>query len=295
MRKINKENEPVQNSSPKTENKKKWIILAVIAAVIVVVTCVLVFGNIGQKAEPITAKPIATATAEATQTPEPTKKVAISTTKQPSDRNDIDFDALAETNGDFVAWLSVPGTSIEYPIVYKADDNFYYLDVDFEGNESKHGAVYIDMGNNENMMDPVTVVYGHNMKDGTMFAPLHEFEDAAFFEEYDEIKVYMPDGMMVYKIIAAYDTGDDSILYGKDYTDAKVFQDYIDGIANNKDMGANIRDMEAGPGDKVLTLSTCVRGEDEKRYVVQGVLQKVQVAEGELLMGDQTLMETKGQ
>ena len=72
-----------------------------------------------------------------TPEPQPEKKAVLSTFKQISDREDIDFEGLAETNEDFVAWLSVPGTAVDYPVVYKADDNFYYLDIDFEGNESK--------------------------------------------------------------------------------------------------------------------------------------------------------------
>lgn len=278
MREIKEEKDERGQGGPQQSKKRnKWIILAVIAVVAIVVGCAFAFSNFWQKEEPVAARPMATAEQAETPEPQPEKKAVLSTFKQISDREVIDFEGLAETNEDFVAWLSVPGTAVDYPVVYKADDNFYYLDIDFEGNESKHGSVYIDMANGTNFMDPVTVAYGHNMKDKTMFASLHDFEDETFFEEHDEIRVYMPDGMMVYKIFAAYETNDDSILYEKDYSDQEVFEKYVGEITANKDISANIRDMQIGQGDKILTLSTCVQGEDEKRYVVQGVLQKGQV------------------
>lgn len=268
----------MENDTPdiKISKKKRWIITAAaVAAVIIAVSCwgMGLFSNTEESAKKAV---VSTGRSEVIETPRPTVKAVVTGSgKQPSDRSDIDFEELLTINEDLVAWISVPGTSVDYPVVYREDDNFYYLDIDFEGNDSLYGAIYVDIGNQKDFTDPLTVVYGHNMKDGSMFASLHSFEDTAFFEQNDEIKLYFSDGnMMIYQIFAAYKTGDDNILYGKDYSDGDTFEEWIDATFSIRDMSANIREMDITPDDRVLLLSTCVRGEDEARYIVAGVLQE---------------------
>ena len=107
MREIKEEKEERGQGGPQQSKKRnKWIILAVIAAAAIVVFCAFAFSNLWQKEDPIAAQPMATAEQSQTPEPQPAKKTVLSTFKQESDREDIDFEGLTETNEDFVAWLS---------------------------------------------------------------------------------------------------------------------------------------------------------------------------------------------
>lgn len=272
-----------ENKTKKKLSKKQWsVISAVLTGVCVVCAAILIsvqaknntkvyddIRTLAPSAEVVPAPP------EPTAKPSPSAKA--STFEPPKDPGlrtpdrQIDFAKLRERNPDIIGWISVDGTNIDYPIV-KSKDNVDYLKTDVDGEENINGSIFMDMFNNTDMKDNVTVIYGHNMKNGTMFAALHDFEEKDFFDENREIKVYLPEGMRVYEIVAAYLTDDKNILYDTDFNDANVYQKYIDSVFDNRDISANILDKTVTPDDRIITLSTCERGQDEKRYFVQGVL-----------------------
>jgi sortase B len=105
-----------------------------------------------------------------------------------------------------------------------------------------------------------------------MFAGLHKFRSEEFFLETREIKLYTPEGMRTYEILAAYITDNRNILFETDYSDDAVWKTYIKGIFVSED--ANLIPKKIGVGDQVLTLSTCVKDEFYQRYLVQGLLKK---------------------
>ena len=189
---------------------------------------------------------------------------------RPPDR-DIDFEALFEINKDIAAWVSLPGTLIDYPVV-ASKDNYDYLERGFDGKQNRYGTPFMDMGNSPDFSDRNTVIYGHNMDDGAMFAGLHKFKEIEFFEETREIKLYTPEGMRRYEIFAAYITDDRNILFEKDYTNDAVWELYIKNVFDNED--AILKPIEIGENDQILTLSTCVKNEFYQRYLVQGLLKK---------------------
>lgn len=93
----------------------------------------------------------------------------------------IDFAAAQATNPDVYAWIWIPGTNIDYPILQsETEDDAYYLNHTIEKKEGLPGTIYTEKYNGKEFSSPVTVVYGHNMKNGSMFADLHKFEDRAF-------------------------------------------------------------------------------------------------------------------
>lgn len=99
----------------------------------------------------------------------------------------VDFDSLKSQNPDIYAWITIPGTDIDYPVLQKTDsedpyDNFY-LDHTVDLTEGLPGAIYSQAVNHKDFMDSVTVLYGHNLKNGGMFSSLHKFENKDFFEE----------------------------------------------------------------------------------------------------------------
>jgi sortase B len=189
---------------------------------------------------------------------------------RPPDR-DIDFDALLEINEDTIAWIAVPGTLIDYPVV-TSKDNYDYLERGFDGKHNWYGTPFMDMGNSSDFSDRNTVIYGHNMNDGTMFAGLHKFRDLEFFEETREIKLYTQEGMRTYEIFAAYITDDRNILFEMNYSDDEVWAAYTSEIFSIED--ANLLTKQIGENDQILTLSTCVKDEFYQRYLVQGLLIK---------------------
>lgn len=186
----------------------------------------------------------------------------------------VDFEKLQEINDDIYAWITVGGTDIDYPVVQNREDNTYYLTRSAEGG-SFSGAIFSENCNATDFNDVHTVLYGHNMKDGSMFAGLHKFEDEEFFEENRSINVYTPDAVRSYRIFAAYLYDDRHLLESADCTDPRVFEAYIEEVFGQRNLYAHIDDeMTVEPGDHILTLSTCHSSGDGCRYLVQAVLEK---------------------
>ena len=186
----------------------------------------------------------------------------------------IGFDALQEINPDIYAWITVPGTKINYPVVMVRKGDTYYLEHDAEGNADRNGAIYAEDWNSKFFTDRLTFLYGHNMANGSMFAGVHAFRDAKFFDEHDSVYIYQGNYRYKYKIVACYTASDEHLLALYDFSSDDVWQDYLDGLADIKDISANFRDIdELELDDKILTLSTCASNQQNKRIFLQAVLE----------------------
>lgn len=189
--------------------------------------------------------------------------------------NPIDFDSLADVNGDIYAWITIPDTKVDYPILQSTtDSDDYYLNHTFERRYSSAGSIYTQKINSKDFSDPNTLIYGHNMKNGSMFNNLHKFRDQGFFDENEYIYIYTRGHKLTYRIFAAYEYDDRHIMYSFDFSDEQVRADYFDSCLRPKSMTACVRQGVAlGLDDKIITLSTCVpNGNSKQRYLVQGVL-----------------------
>lgn len=185
----------------------------------------------------------------------------------------LDFEALqADTNADIYAWIYVPGTNIDYPVLQHPTDDTYYLNYNLDGSKGYPGCIYSESCNSMDFTDRMTVLYGHNMKNGTMFGSLHNFEDEAVFDEYRYIFVYLPEKILVYEIFAAYEGSNNHIIYGHEWDDESWVQYLEDTLTLTGENDNAVDSYEFTVGDKVLTLSTCVRNVPNKRFLVQGVL-----------------------
>lgn len=195
--------------------------------------------------------------------------------------NPIDFDELIAQNPDIYAWLYVPGTNVNQPVLQSAVDDLYYLDHDRTGAPSSVGAVFSQSMNALDFSDPVTVLYGHDVDEPSlMFRSLHNFEDADFFENNREIYIYQPDRVLVYEVVAAYEYDDRHILNSFDFSDPAVLQSYYDSVLAPTSLTSNVRagaSLDASK-DKILQLSTCMLDEfhGSHRYIVTGVLRDEQ-------------------
>lgn len=187
----------------------------------------------------------------------------------------VDFEGMWKVNPDVYAWITIPGTVIDYPILQHATDNTYYLNYNIDGSYGYPGCIYTENLNSKDFQDNNTVIYGHNMKNGSMFGGLHKFEDASFFEKNSTVIIYTPQKQLNYTIFAAYVYDDRHLLYSFDFEDEAVYSNYIDDILNMRSMNANLRKDVSVTGDsKIITLVTCMANQPTKRLLVQAVLQE---------------------
>lgn len=203
---------------------------------------------------------------------------SIMSSTNPLADNPIDFDALQESNDEIYAWLNVPGTKVDYPIVQsKESDDFYLKHSATDKKYSASGAIYTQSMNSTDFSDRVTVIYGHNNYGDTFFTTLHNFEDEETFNENEYFTVYTPNRKLTYQIISAFKYDDRHIMNSFNFNDLSVYADFLDMIQNPTSANKNVRtslDKEITTDDKIVILSTCVTNQKNNRYLVCGVLVK---------------------
>lgn len=189
----------------------------------------------------------------------------------------IDFAGLQENNPDVYAWLYVPDTNINYPVLQKDDDPEYYLTHDIEKRSSTPGSIFTQYYNSTDWTDNHTVIYGHNMRDKSMFATLHNYEDTQFFEEHPYIYIYTPEYTFVYQVFGAYEYSDVHLLLGLcNMNNRESFAQYLESVFKLDGMKAIIdRSIDVTADDRIITLSTCVSNSSAHRYLVQAKLTAV--------------------
>lgn len=184
----------------------------------------------------------------------------------------IDFESLWEVNEDAYAWIQIPGTVIDYPILQSAtEEDDYYLNTTIDGKKGYPGSIYTEKYNSTAFTDPVTVVYGHDMLEGTMFTDLHKYEDKAFFDSNPYIYIYLPDRTLKYQIFAAVRFDDRYILGNYNFLEAEDFQSYLDELRSSIDGNVN-PDVEVTQQSSILSLSTCIADAPENRWLVNATL-----------------------
>lgn len=186
----------------------------------------------------------------------------------------LDFEALRqEDNPHIYAWITIPGTHIDYPVLQHPEQQDYYLTHNLDGSVGYPGCIYTQCYNSMDWSDNETVLYGHNMKDGTMFSGLHAYEEEAFFEENPYIYIYTEDRLLVYRVFAAYAFSDEHLLLNYDTETEEGYRDYLQEVRRAAESGGHF-DEAAAPAakDRIITLSTCIVQRPEQRYLVQGVL-----------------------
>lgn len=205
-------------------------------------------------------------------------EVSDNTSGQGRGQDVVDFEYLWTVNKDIIAWITIPGTNIDYPVLQHPSDDSYYLNHNIDGSSGYPGCIYIEGLNSADFTDPNTVIYGHNLKAQTMFTELHKFENRDFFEENDEVIIYLPDRALHYRIFAAHVYDDRHLLYSFDFSDEDIFDGFLQSIYDIRDMNANInRDFTVTSQDRIITLVTCMphrtnAANAEKRLLVHAVL-----------------------
>lgn len=179
---------------------------------------------------------------------------------------------LHEKNNDVYAWIEVPGTKIDYPILQHENDDEYYLYHDMDGDENTYGSIFTEPINSKDFKDPNTVIYGHNMMDESMFGSLKWFEDEEFFNKHSEVVITTLDSVRTYKILAAYRFSDDHLLKNEDILTQIGIKEYLNRIPEYvADAGGLIRE-DVQRKEPIITLSSCATGDNTFRLLVQAVL-----------------------
>lgn len=184
----------------------------------------------------------------------------------------IDFTPLWEENEDIYAWITVPGTDVDYPILQGEEDN-YYLTHNVDHTGPRPGAIYTNKDTAKDFKDFAIVIYGHDMNNGTMFGTLRRFYDRDFFDENDTIIIYTDTNRYTYQIVETRRHSDAYVPYEFGYFSDEGKEAFLAMMAEDEDDKSFIRDNVAyGLDDTYIVLSTCIRYEGDKRYLIIGKL-----------------------
>ncbi len=181
----------------------------------------------------------------------------------------VNISYLEYKNEDFVGWLYLDGTALNYPVT-QGEDNEYYLSHTFYGVENKAGCIFKDCRNDPEADDYNTIFYGHNMKNGTMFALLKKYARQDYFNEHKYIVYVTEDGPYVIKVFSAYTASVDADAWKINFDSEDEYARWLDGITEKSEINCGI---DASVSDRVVTLSTCSFVFDNARFVVHGIIE----------------------
>lgn len=193
-------------------------------------------------------------------------------TKKTNDNPHINWKKLKRINQDIIAWIKVPGTKIDYPVLQGSRWN-EYLHKDYKGEYCYAGSIFLQP--EASFEDKHLILYGHNMRTRSMFGSLHEFESEDFYKKYNKIYLYQPEKVMKYTVYSVYDCLDKSTTYLTDFTGNKKDERWMDWLSMTIEKNAYypIKKKPEKEG-QILTLSTCSgkkKGNDY-RLVVNAVI-----------------------
>lgn len=180
---------------------------------------------------------------------------------------DVELEPLRAVSEAVVGWISIPGTKLSYPLV-QGKDNDWYLNHAWNGRTTSVGSIFLDWRNDAGLTDHHTLIYGHRMKNGSMFATLKYYDDPAYLAEHPSVYIKTEAGVRQYDIFAAYEAPVRSVTYRLDLPDEAARLELIDFALAQSVVDAGI---VPGPADRILTLSTCTGQGYDTRWVVQAV------------------------
>ena len=184
-----------------------------------------------------------------------------------------EYEEFLSQNPDLVGWLTIQGTKVDYPVVQKAEDNDYYLNHSFDGSEDSAGTIYVDY--RSDIVNPTTntMVYGHNMKNGTMFGSLKNYLQEDFFKEYRYIQFNTIYEHRLYQVVSvglsevAYQDENSYRYYN--FIQANNMEEWQEFVDNVNSLAIYQSDVTLEPSDEILTLSTCNSyTEDGRLFIV---------------------------
>ena len=179
-----------------------------------------------------------------------------------------DVPALQEVNPDVIGWISIPDTKISYPLL-QGEDNDYYLRHTWNKARNSVGSIFMDYLINSDLSNFNTLIYGHYMRNGSMFGGLHRYDDLSFWETHPSVYIKTSAGVYQYDIFAAYEAKLDEITYALKITDDSTKLKFIQHVLDRSAIDTGVIPTEQ---DRIVTLVTCTGRDYSGRWVVQAVL-----------------------
>ena len=182
----------------------------------------------------------------------------------------VDFEALWQINPDVVAWIYIEGTNIHYPVV-QGPDNSYYLDRMVDGSYNGAGSLFLDYRNAGDFSQRHSVIYGHNMKNGTMFRQITQYKEQEFYEAHPTGLLITPEGTYTLVFFAGYVTDMNSQAWKLEFGSQEEYAQWLeDAVSHSAFTGGGIPTAQ----DRVVTFSTCTYDYNDARFVLLGLLKQ---------------------
>lgn len=255
---------PIGEEEEKKKKKKRFLlILLIVLILIAVASATLLFLHLFPFGQ----------TPAASSAPIPSRP-ASTESELPRVENPIDFAAKRAEMPDIVGWIRIPDTVIDYPVMQSTEEEVedFYLHRAPNKQYLFAGSIYMQKMNSADFGNPNTVLYGHNMADGSMFAFIRWYWGEEYFDAHPNVYVYTPGHILTYRVYAAFAYDDRHILNSFNFYNDKEYGEYL---AMTKDPPAMLRqvrpEIPVTTEDKILTLSTCT-GYPHQRFLVEGVL-----------------------
>lgn len=174
------------------------------------------------------------------------------------------FAGLHEVNADIVGWIRIADTSIDYPVV-RHSDNDYYLDHNIEREKSARGAIFMDYRNVNTLEDAHTVIYGHHMKDDSMFGELSKYKDEAYYKEHEIITLDTLEQPTKWQIFSVYVYSPENQFFQFEFETEQDYRIYLNKIVESSLYST---DIEVSTEDQLLSLVTCTYEISDARLIV---------------------------
>lgn len=185
----------------------------------------------------------------------------------------IDLEALRQVNPDVLGWILIPETKINYPIL-QGTDNEFYLDHTWQKHRNYAGAIFLEYQNKSDFSDYNTIVYGHNMKNGTMFASVRSYRNQEYYESHPNVYLVTDQGIFLYEIFSSHLAPLDSMTFGMSMKQENTRQEFLDYVISESVIESSVVPTVTDP---ILTLSTCSGSGYTKRWVIHARLQMIPV------------------
>lgn len=186
----------------------------------------------------------------------------------------INLDALREYNDQVAGWIRIDGIKeVDYPIM-QAEDNTYYLSHAWDGSENYTGAIFLECLNSIDFTDHNTIVYGHNMRDSSMFAMLHLYREQSSLKNCPYVYIRTDEGVLRYEVFAAFYAPLESPIFGLSFNQEETKVKFLEYAKENSEIQAP---FEPELTDRILTLSTCTKSNNDMRWVVLARLKMIEV------------------
>lgn len=180
-----------------------------------------------------------------------------------------EYEKLKGINEDYLFWLFIPNTNINYPVV-KAENNEKYLYKNFKGEENKGGSLFVD--SRIELEDDNIIIHGHNMKDKSMFGTLSNLLKFEYLNDNKYIYIYLENRVLQYEIFSVYVTNGEDFPYKSKFNDYQEFNNYIDFVISKSFQDLNY--FEDGKKN-IITLSTCTNATGDERTIVNAKLKDI--------------------